>query len=90
MPDHDLITQLLQSTAAAGPVAALLLIAVKWLTGSNRELVTELNKERQARLDDMEKHIDRLQARSDDCEKDRLNLHRQVAELQRVASCGGH
>jgi hypothetical protein len=90
MPDHDLITQVLQSTAAASPAAALLLIAVKWLTTSNKELVTELNKERQARLDNMGQQINRLQARSDDCEKDRLNLHRQVAELQRVASCGGH
>lgn len=42
-------------------------LAVWWLQKGNRELVSELNKERSERLDAMEKHIT-------DCDKDRKDL----------------
>ena len=42
-------------------------VAVWWLTRSNSQLITELNKERSERLDILEKHIE-------DCEKDRKDL----------------
>ena len=42
-------------------------VAVWYLRSSNRELVTELNKERSERLDAMESHIT-------ECDKDRKDL----------------
>ncbi len=53
--------------AAAGLPALLMGVAVWWLTRSNTQLVTELNKERSERLDTMEKHIK-------DCDDDRKQL----------------
>lgn len=53
--------------ASAGLPALLMGVAVWWLTRSNSQLITELNKERSERLDTLEKHIE-------DCEKDRKDL----------------
>lgn len=56
-----------QSIASAGLPSLLMGVAVWWLTRSNSQLVTELNKERSERLDAMEKHIEA-------CDADRKDL----------------
>jgi len=53
--------------ASAGLPALLMGVAVWWLTRSNSQLITELNKERSERLDTLEKHVE-------DCDKDRKDL----------------
>ena len=55
------------SIAAAGLPALLMGVAVWWLTRSNSQLITELNKERSERLDGMESHIQ-------ECDRDRKEL----------------
>lgn len=74
--------KLLDSVIATGPVAILLIIAIWWQTRGNQALVTQLNAERGERLDAMDKEIERQRERSDECERDRLSLHRALADLQ--------
>lgn len=74
--------KLLDSVIATGPVAVLLIIAIWWQTKGNQALVTQLNAERAKRLDAMDKEIDRQRQRSEECEKDRLSLHRLLADIQ--------
>ena len=73
----------LEPVLKAGPVAVLLLFAVWWLTRGNEKLVRALNTERKERLDSLTQQVDKLEKRSDDCEKDRLNLHRLLADVSR-------
>lgn len=73
----------LEPVLKSGPVAALLILAVWWLTKGNEKLVTALNTERKERLDSLTQQVDKLEKRSDDCEKDRLNLHRLLADVTR-------
>jgi hypothetical protein len=73
----------LEPVLKSGPVAALLILAVWWLTKGNEKLVTALNTERKERLDSLTQQVDKLEKRSDDCEKDRLNLHRLLADVSR-------
>lgn len=68
---------------AAGLPAVLMALAVWWLQRSNTTLVEELHVERKERLDSMAAEIERLQLRSDRCEADRLDLHKQFARLIR-------
>jgi len=56
-------------------------IAVWHLNRTNSTLISELNKEREERLDAMQAHIEKLEIKSDSCEKDRVELHRQIASL---------
>ena len=77
----DIITSIWTSLLSAGLPAVLLALAVKWLSAGNKVLINQLNEERGERLDAMEKHISKLQERSDSCERDRLELHKQVAVL---------
>ena len=72
----------LEPVMKAGPVAVLLLLAVWWLTQGNEKLVRALNEERRERLDGLTKQVDKLEKKSDDCERDRLNLHRLLAEVR--------
>lgn len=53
--------------ASAGLPAILMGVAVWWLTRSNSQLISELNKERTERLDAMETHIA-------ECDRDRKEL----------------
>jgi hypothetical protein len=55
------------SLASAGLPALLMGVAVWWLTRSNSQLISELNKERSERLDAMESHIT-------ECDRDRKEL----------------
>jgi hypothetical protein len=77
----DLISSIWTAIISAGLPAILLALAVRYLSTGNNVLVEQLNKERGERLDAMEGHITKLQERSDNCERDRLELHKQVAVL---------
>lgn len=68
---------------AAGLPSVLMAMAVWWLQRSNASLVGELHMERKERLDAMSAELQRLRERSDRCEADRLELHRQFAHLIR-------
>jgi hypothetical protein len=63
MPTPDIWNEL----ASAGLPALLMAMAVWWLQKSNRELLTELNRERTDRLDLMQEQIAK-------CENDRAKL----------------
>jgi hypothetical protein len=76
------ILPVVEPVLKAGPVSAILLLAVWWLTRGNEKLVTALNQERAERLDSLTKQVDKLEKKSDDCERDRLNLHRILTEVQ--------
>jgi hypothetical protein len=76
------ILPVVEPVLKAGPVAAILLVAVWWLTKGNETLVRALNEERRERLDSLTKQVDKLEKKSDDCERDRLNLHRILAEVR--------
>ena len=76
---------IIQPVLGAGPVAALLLLAVWWLTRGNEKLVTALNSERKERLDGLTQQVEKLEKKSDDCEKDRLNLHRLLSEVRNIS-----
>jgi len=75
----------LEPVMKAGPVAILLLLAVWWLTKGNEKLVRAFNEERRERLDGLTKQVDKLEKKSDDCEKDRLNLHRLLSEVRNIS-----
>lgn len=79
------IIPVVEPVLKAGPVAAILLLAVWWLTRGNEKLVTALNQERAERLDGLTRQVDKLEKKSDDCERDRLNLHRLLAEVQNAS-----
>lgn len=79
--ESDLFAKALDTLMASGPVAAILAAAVWWLMRGNQALVKQLNDERGERMDAMDQEIDRLRQRSDRCEADRLELHKQVAQL---------
>lgn len=79
------IISVLEPVIGAGPVAALLLLAVWWLTRGNEKLVTALNSERKEHLDGLTKQVEKLEKKSDDCEKDRLNLHRLLSEVRNIS-----
>jgi hypothetical protein len=81
MTEPDLLLSALDTLIATGPVAVILAVAVWWQTKGNQALVQQLNSERSDRLDDMEREIDRLRDRSDRCEQDRVELHKQIAQL---------
>jgi hypothetical protein len=76
------ILPVVEPVLKAGPVAAILLMAVWWLTRGNEKLVMALNQERKERLDGLTSQVDKLEKKSDDCERDRLNLHRILAEVR--------
>jgi len=81
--DPSIVAKSFEVIAATGPVAVILVIAVWWQTKGNQALVTELNKERTDRLNGMDAELQRLWDRSDKCEADRLELHKQLAKIIR-------
>jgi hypothetical protein len=85
--DPTLTSQALETIAATGPVAIILVVAVWWQTKSNQSLVTELNSERNDRLNAMDKELQRLRDRSDKCETDRIELHKQLAKILASVAC---
>jgi hypothetical protein len=85
--DPSLAAKAFETIAATGPVAAILVIAVWWQTKGNQALVTELNSERTDRLNTMDKELQRLRDRSDQCEKDRIDLHKQLAKILASVAC---
>lgn len=77
-----LLVNALDSIATNGPVAMLLLLAVWWQTRGNQALVVQLNEERTQRLSKMDEEISRQRSRNDECERDRLELHKLIFQLQ--------
>lgn len=80
------ILPVVEPVLKAGPVSAILLLAVWWLTRGNEKLVTALNQERAERLDGLKTQVDKLEKRSEDCEKDRMNLHRLLSEVRNLSN----
>lgn len=78
----DLFTRLTDTIVATGPVAALLLVAVWHQTKSQQSLIKQLNDEREGRLQQMEGHMARLDARSNECEVDRRRLSEELIRLK--------
>lgn len=83
MEETSLLAKCIESLIATGPVAVILGVAVWWQTRGNQALITQLNTERAERMDAMDKEIIRLRERSDKCETDRIELHKQIARLVR-------
>lgn len=79
---QDLITKVIDSLVTTGPVALILAAGLWWQTRGNQSLVKQLNTERCQRLDAMDEEINRQRKRSDDCERDRLALHQEIARLR--------
>jgi hypothetical protein len=88
--ESTLIAKAFEVIVSTGPVAMILVIAVWWQTKGNQALVTELNKERTDRLNAMDRELQRLRDRSDRCEADRIELHKQLANLLSNASHDRH
>ena len=82
MPEH-----VWESIASAGLPALLMAAAVWWLQKTNSTLICALNEEREDRMARMDKEIERLRSKSDECERDRLALHREIAKVIRDGSC---
>lgn len=78
----DLFTRLIDTIVATGPVAALLLVAVWHQTRSQQALIKQLDSERAGRLEQMEAHMARLDARSHECEVDRRRLSEELIRLK--------
>jgi hypothetical protein len=76
------VIAVLEPALRSGPVACILLAAVWWLTRGNEKLVTALNEERKERLDGLTQQVDKLERKSEECEKDRLNLHKLLIEVR--------
>lgn len=79
--DPVFLSNLINGLVGAGLPSLLMAVAVCHLNKSNNVLIQELNREREERLDAMQAHIEKLEAKSDTCERDRLELHRQIAKL---------
>lgn len=78
--ESDLITKLIESLIAGGPIAILLAIAARWFMKGNEKLTDQLQIERIQRLDQMDKEIARQRTRNDECEEDRRHLHTVIAK----------
>ena len=71
----DELFQIIWKGAAASGLPLLMLIyAIRWLQGNNRELITELNNERKERLNLLEEHVS-------ECDRDRTDLRQQIINL---------
>ena len=73
--------KIIDSLITTGPVAIILAVGVWWQTKGNLALVKQLNVERGERLNAMDQEIKQLRDRSESCERDRLELHKQMAIL---------
>lgn len=78
MTTHEVFLKLIESSPLLGPMLVLVWI----LKTGNDKMVAQLNTERKERLDAMDRQIEHLLRRSDECEKDRLALHRDNASLR--------
>jgi hypothetical protein len=73
MPD-DLTAKLLSAAVSSGLPGLLMIFAIRWLQASNKELLTELNKERDERMSLLESHIT-------ECDTDRKDLRNKLLEI---------
>lgn len=82
--EQQLVNSLVQGIGTAGLPALMMAMAVWYLQKSNRELITQLNTERDERLTTMEKHMDV-------CDKERGELRSQLIEFaKRLGHVEGH
>lgn len=88
----DLVSLVITSIAQHGPIAVLLAGALWWMTKDKETTIHNLNQERkdfimqvqeerEAHFSTLTGELQRLRARSDECERDRLEMHKQIAFL---------
>jgi predicted phage gp36 major capsid-like protein len=84
--DNSIIAKLFDAALTIGVMA----IAVWWLQKTLAQFIERWDKERKERLDAMQKvqdkqgeEIQELKTENRDCQKDRLQLHRDMLELYR-------
>lgn len=70
----DIYTKIITLAAGSGLPALLMIVAIRWLQSSNKELLQELNKERDERMTLMESHIT-------ECDADRKDLRNRLIDL---------
>lgn len=71
------ISEIMQSPAIGGVVLAFCLAALKWMDKDRSEILVNLHKEREQR-------IIALEGRTKACEEDRIQLHVQMAQVQKA------
>jgi hypothetical protein len=84
MDTTQLLAKFFDNALTLGAMA----VAVWWLQKALSQFMGKLDSERTARLDAMDKEIERQRAdldlqrtRNDECEKDRITIHRELIEL---------
>lgn len=70
----DLLGKIIAGVASSGVPGLMMLFAIKWLQSSNKELLTELNKERDERITLLEAHIT-------ECDLDRKDLRNRLIDV---------
>lgn len=72
--EQQLLTSLVQGIGSAGLPCVMMAVVVWYLQKSNRELITQLNTERDERLTTMESHMEA-------CDKERSELRGQLLDF---------
>lgn len=81
--DAELLNGFMKSIAASSPVAALLLVAIRWLVNNQNSLIEKLDEERKERINDLDKRIEAQEEHIRECNEDRKELHRRFDEDRR-------
>lgn len=86
---ETLIVKAIEQLITGSPVFALMIWAIihfkkasEVQASSNQQLIEQMQAERSERLDDMEQDIIRQRERTDECEKDRLNLYKIIGHME--------
>tara|TARA_R110002126_G_scaffold52090_8_gene142041 strand:- start:2096 stop:2347 length:252 start_codon:yes stop_codon:yes gene_type:complete len=77
---ENLAPIILQNLSGQGLPLLLVLAALLYFYKGNTSLLTSFNEERNARLDAMDSHIQALEAKSRECEADRVRLWERLVE----------
>jgi hypothetical protein len=78
---EDIIHQVIQNS----PIAAVALLAAWWFKQGGEATASELRLERKERLNAMEDELKFLRHKSDKCEDDRLQMHKDLSILKNAA-----
>lgn len=73
--------ELIKAVVAQGPLVAFMLWVIWGQKTSNEALMEGVKAIQDARFEAMEAHIKKLEAKSDNCEADRVKLWEQLAKL---------
>jgi len=79
--DESVIQQVIQNS----PIAAVALLAAWWFKQGGEATASELRLERKERLNGMEEELKFLRLKSDKCEDDRLQMHKDLSILKSAA-----